>query len=771
MVFNYKYAFYKLFNIYALILLLAVFTFATLNQASAQTNLALNGTATQSSTYISTSFSREAANAIDGNTSGEPIDQSYSVTDIEFQPWWQVDLGEIYEINSINTYNITVCCTDRETNFYVFVSKTPFPSANSVSSALADSNVTSFHHPGQMGLPSAFAVPAGTTGRYVRVQLNGSNHHNLAEVQVFGSPISPEINLVGNSANIADGYSVPSTSDHTDFGSAVLGAGLITGTTVVRTFTIQNTGTKALSIPNGVMLTGDADFSVTSQPTTSIAAGGSDTFEVTFTPVAGGVRNGEVSITNDDPDDDETIYNFNITGNAQEKGTITIVQNIQGPDTNVAFTSATLFLNFSLAINSGTGAHQISDLASGNYSITAQDLTSLGYGLTSITCDDNNSTANLSERTVSISLETNEQLTCTFSMVETKEHTAKLISNYLGNKSRLMLAHQPDMNGRLDRLRSGGEVPENLGQISALGYSAQTTLPFNASISESTFSFNSNLGEINNGAGNRLSSNELGNNSANSNEDNWKFWTSGQLSRFEGSSVDSGQFGVIHFGGDTLINEKTLFGVMGQYDWFENTASDTSRITSSGWMIGPYGILKLDEHLYFQGSTLWGRSKNLISPFNTYEDSFETERLLVKAALIGSFDLNTVRIQPAVKFQYIEEVQKAYTDGLGVQIDSQTISVGDLRFGPRFSSSHKMNDGSTVSPWVQVEGAYSINDEGNFTQGTYASDLDGLTGTLRGGIDFHQANGTLFSLAGHLNGLGSDGLAYGGTAKIVISGR
>jgi len=29
-------------------------------------------------------------------------------------------------------------------------------------------------------------IPVNTTGRYVRVQLNGANYLNLAEVQVFG---------------------------------------------------------------------------------------------------------------------------------------------------------------------------------------------------------------------------------------------------------------------------------------------------------------------------------------------------------------------------------------------------------------------------------------------------------------------------------------------------------------------------------------------------------------------------------------------------------
>lgn len=131
---------------------------------------------------------------------------------------------------------------------------------------------------------------------------------------IVGSGIDPEIDVTGNGLSIIDGDSTPSVTDHTDFGSV-----LLTGGTQVRTFTIVNTGTTALSletlITNRVTISGThaADFTISTQPSVAtIAAGGTLTFDVTFDPSSTGARNATLTIVNDDFD--EGTYNFDITG-------------------------------------------------------------------------------------------------------------------------------------------------------------------------------------------------------------------------------------------------------------------------------------------------------------------------------------------------------------------------------------------------------------------------------------------------------------------------
>ena len=60
-------------------------------------------------------------------------------------------------------------------------------------------------------------------------------------IAVQGNGVNPcpaEINVKGNTVSIIDGDVTPSAGDHTDFGNANTGGG-----NVVRTFTIENTGT------------------------------------------------------------------------------------------------------------------------------------------------------------------------------------------------------------------------------------------------------------------------------------------------------------------------------------------------------------------------------------------------------------------------------------------------------------------------------------------------------------------------------------------------
>lgn len=128
-------------------------------------------------------------------------------------------------------------------------------------------------------------------------------------------PVGPEINVQGGSplVTINDNDNSPSNIDWTDFGSTDITSG-----TVIRTFTIQNTGTLPLNLTDAspyVVIGGAnaADFTLTANPSAIIASGGSTTFQVTFNPSAVGARNATISIANNDSN--ENPYNFSITGN------------------------------------------------------------------------------------------------------------------------------------------------------------------------------------------------------------------------------------------------------------------------------------------------------------------------------------------------------------------------------------------------------------------------------------------------------------------------
>ncbi|MCA1642233.1 MAG: discoidin domain-containing protein [Acidobacteria bacterium] len=143
-------------------------------------NVALGRAAAQSSTLSGGSPSR----AVDGNNAGDWSLGSVTLTGADAQAWWQLDIGSIQSLQSIKIWNRTDCCGERLSDFYVLVSDEPFAST-SLASTLSQTGVFAYHFTGTAG--SVASIPVYRTGRYVRVQLVGTNNLSLAEVAVFAT--------------------------------------------------------------------------------------------------------------------------------------------------------------------------------------------------------------------------------------------------------------------------------------------------------------------------------------------------------------------------------------------------------------------------------------------------------------------------------------------------------------------------------------------------------------------------------------------------------
>jgi hypothetical protein len=146
-------------------------------------NLALGKNASQSSTLPGYPTA-VAASAVDGNTDGNFFDGSVTVTNLDVNPWWQVDLGASSTVNSIVIWNRTDCCAARLNSYWILVSDTPF-GPNDTPTTLSGRPGTFVTHQFFGSNPSN-STAIGAQGRYVRVQLAGTDYLSLAEVQVFG---------------------------------------------------------------------------------------------------------------------------------------------------------------------------------------------------------------------------------------------------------------------------------------------------------------------------------------------------------------------------------------------------------------------------------------------------------------------------------------------------------------------------------------------------------------------------------------------------------
>lgn len=151
-------------------------------------------------------------------------------------------------------------------------------------------------------------VPAGST---LKIETTAKRAF-IDKVEAFCTVIAgPEINVSGNAITIMDNDTNPSTADGTSFGSTVI------GTPIIKTFTIHNQGTTDLVLSGPVTLTdvsAPQEFVISQPAITTIPAGGSTTFTVTFNSAVAGTFTNTINIGSNDTD--EALYNFNIVATA-----------------------------------------------------------------------------------------------------------------------------------------------------------------------------------------------------------------------------------------------------------------------------------------------------------------------------------------------------------------------------------------------------------------------------------------------------------------------
>jgi hypothetical protein len=129
----------------------------------------------------------------------------------------------------------------------------------------------------------------------------GTIVYNVSENTTSATTLSPvpEINLKQGSTSIANGGSQ-------SFGNVAVGS------YTELTFTIENLGSSALSVTTPLSVSGN--FSITTQPNSSVAASSTTTFIVRFTPTAIGNAAGILTITNSDSDEGTYVINLSGTG-------------------------------------------------------------------------------------------------------------------------------------------------------------------------------------------------------------------------------------------------------------------------------------------------------------------------------------------------------------------------------------------------------------------------------------------------------------------------
>ncbi len=135
----------------------------------------------------------------------------------------------------------------------------------------------------------------------------------LFDVRCTGT-VFPRIRVRGNGQVIENGDVTPTVSDHTEFG--VLG-----DTSIARTFSIKNFGTKDLYLYNDpeIVTANHVQFTITRHPPQLIEIGATVTFEVTAYPGAESSPTATITIRNTDENEDP--FTFVVHAGGSDEGT------------------------------------------------------------------------------------------------------------------------------------------------------------------------------------------------------------------------------------------------------------------------------------------------------------------------------------------------------------------------------------------------------------------------------------------------------------------
>ena len=163
---------------------------------ASRVNLALNKSARQSGDYSQYDTAGKAVDGVLGlgNLIATP-QSSMAVVAQRVNPWWEVDLGAVVPIESVEIRGRTDCCSGNQTgNLYVMVSDDPITGTD-IPSTRAQSGMSTYHSPGVAWVTQT--VDVRRTGRYVRIWHEANDVLSLPEVNVWGAATPSRMSLAG----------------------------------------------------------------------------------------------------------------------------------------------------------------------------------------------------------------------------------------------------------------------------------------------------------------------------------------------------------------------------------------------------------------------------------------------------------------------------------------------------------------------------------------------------------------------------------------------
>lgn len=418
-------------------------------------------------------------------------------------------------------------------------------------------------------------------------------------------------------------------------------------------------------------------------------------------------------------------------------GSITILTQATGGDSSFTYSSDLSALSGSVSTSGGQALRVAEAVGTGQYRVALQDPRESGYALTALSCSDADSTTAVSSGEAVISLAPGEDVTCTFTVVNSRGAAQEAIQQMQAQRGALLLSNGPSLSRRLERV-NGAQVQQSGVQVAGLqlvsGDRAPVSLSMTDAVSSLAVSLSSLLGD-----------------SASAGKGSFDLWGELTLAEFD-SAGKNGDFSLLYVGADYMVTDRLLVGVLAQIDTFDSSsAGHVGDGKGDGFMVGPYATARLADNLYGDVRIAWGEADNEINPLGSFVDEFDTSRVLFSGSLTGDYDLGgSLNLRPTVEYRSFNETQKAYTDSLGVLIPESDLTLNELSFAPMLQTRHQQLDGDVWTAFIEAEGIYNFGDT---VVGVFDEDF-----RLRfeAGVDWASENGFRVKVNAFLDGVGAD---------------
>jgi len=251
----------------------------TSNANNNPTTVALTGTGVDNSTNVAAGKTATASSTnssfVPANLTDTDASTYWESTNGVFPQWAQVDLGQSYSVGKLVLKLPPSTAWGARTETLSVLGSTD----GSTFSTIVGSAGYTFD-PNANGNTVTITFNA-TTARYVRVNITANTGWPAGQFSDF------EVFLSG-------GSNTPSATLSANPTSLTFANQALNTSSAAQSVTVSNTGSAAASV-SGVTVSGD--YAQTNTCGSSIAAGGSCTVSVTFTPTAAGARNGTLTVT------------------------------------------------------------------------------------------------------------------------------------------------------------------------------------------------------------------------------------------------------------------------------------------------------------------------------------------------------------------------------------------------------------------------------------------------------------------------------------------